>query len=281
MPSAADLTTLTDLKNFISPSLAQTSASDSVLGKIITAVSLGINRYLSRTLACNTLAEVRNGNGRSSMRTLVYPIISVQSVVIAPIAGAPGQTLTPSNGNSVPSITWDRWFIYLNGGFFTSVFQEGKQNVTLNYTGGFITPGQLQLLALPGWTAGAAVAQNQQIAVGGYVYQAINSGTSGASAPATWQTVRNSITNDNGVMWICLGPVPTLPADAELLPGDITEACLEQSALLFKNRTRVGDTGTGVGPDRINYFLKGAHPSTIDKLSPHREVFPTDGMGVK
>lgn len=276
--NAADLTTLTDLKNFISPPAAGSTASDAVLSRIITAVSLGINRHLSRTLAVASRSEVRNGNGQSLMRTLVYPILSVASVVISPVAGAPGTTLTPGNGNGsqLQTVTFDNWFVYLNG----NIFRRGAQNVTLNYTAGYITPGQLQLLTLPAWVAGGNVAQNQQMQVGGYYYQAINSGTSGAAPGPAWQTATNSVTNDNGVLWLCLGPMPTLPPNAALAPGDIVEACLEQCALLSKNRTRVGDTGTGMGPDRINYFLKGAKPETVEKLQRHREVFPIDGMGV-
>jgi hypothetical protein len=277
--NAADLTTLADLKNFISPAVGASTASDTVFAKIITAVSLGINRHLSRTLAVAQRSEVRNGNGQPSIRALVYPIVSVTSVVIAPFAGTPGTTITPpaNPATQLQSLSWDQWFIYLVG----NCFERGKQNVTLNYTGGFITPGQLQLLTLAGWTAGGTVTQNQQIQVGSYYYQAVNSGTSGAAPGPTWEIITNSVTNDNGVLWLCLGPMPIYPPNASLVPDDITEACLEQCSLLFKNRTRVGDTGMGLGPDRVNYFLKDAHPSTIEKIRRHREVFPIDGMGVQ
>jgi len=75
------------------------------------------------------------------------------------------------------------------------------------------------------------------------------------------------------------GALPVLPGNADMVPEDFQRACIQQASLLFKNRTRVGDTGSGVGPDRINYFLKDAHPSTIALLDKHKEVFPTDGMG--
>jgi hypothetical protein len=282
MPNAVDLTTLTDLKNYISPTLGTTTASDAILAKIITAVSLGINQFCSRTLAYGVYSEVRNGSGRESMRPLVYPIISVTSVAITNQAGQPGQTIYPAsstNNATGNTLTNDKWFIYLNGGG-CGVFTWGQQNVTLNYTAGYITPGQLQLLTLPAWTAGAPIAQNQQIQVGGFYYTALNAGTTGSPTTPTFLTATNSVTNDNGVIWICSGAVFTFPPNAPMLPGDFTQACLQQSALLFKNRTRVGDTGSGVGPDRINYFLKGAHPSTIDLLTQHREVFPTEGMGI-
>ena len=276
MPHAVDLTTLTDLKNYISPALSQTTASDAIMAKIITSVSDGINRYVSRTLAVGTFAEVRNGNGRRSMRALIYPILNVSSVVVASIFGQTGHTILPSVNGSTAGLSWDSWFIDLAH----DEFWEGKQNITLNYTAGFITPGQLQVLTLPGWTAATVTLANAQIQVGGYYYEAVNSGTTGATPPGTWLQMKNSLTNDNGVFWRCEGAIPILSPLASMIPDDYQQACMQQSALLFKNRTRVGDTGSGVGPDRINYFLKDAHPSTIAMLDKHKEVFPTDGMGV-
>jgi hypothetical protein len=275
MPHAVDLTTLTDLKNYISPALGQTTASDPALSKIITAVSDGINRYVSRTLAVGTFAEVRNGNGRRSMRALIYPVLNVSSVVLAGFYGETGHVILPSANGSASHLSWDKWFINLRD----ECFWEGRQNITLNYSGGFMTPGQLGVLTLPGWTAAAVTLANAQIQIGGFYYESVNGGTTGATAPGTWLQTRNSLTNDNGIFWRCEGAIPVLPSNANMVPDDFQLACMQQSALLFKNRTRVGDTGSGVGPDRINYFLKDAHPSTISMLDKHREVFPTDGMG--
>lgn len=279
MPHVVDLTTLTDLKGYINPDLSKTSASDSILATIITAVSAGINRVLARELAVALRSEVRNGQGRAQIRTLVYPILSVSSVVIQPQNGSQGTTITTNTNGSTPSLTFDKWFITLLSGYFCNTFPYGAQNVILNYTAGFITPGQLQVLILPVWVAGGTVIQNQQMQVGGFFYQAVNGGTSSTSPGPTWNQTRNSLTNDNGVMWLCLGAIPVLPPNADIVHGDLQQACLQQSALLFKNRTRVGDTGSGVGPDRINYFLKDAHPSTVALVMTHKEVFPTDGMG--
>ncbi len=276
MPHAVDLTTLTDLKNYISPALGQTTASDSILSKIITAVSAGINEYISHDIPVGTFSEVRNGQGRPSMRTLVFPILSVQSVVLAGFYGETGHVILPSANGSASHLSWDKWFINLRD----NVFWEGRQNITLNYTAGFMTPGQLGVLTLPAWTSAAVTLANAQIQVGGFYYEAVNGGTTGATTPGTWLQMRNSLTNDNGIFWRCEGAIPVLPSNADMVPDDYQQACLQQVALLFKNRTRVGDTGSGVGPDRINYFLKDAHPSTIALLTPHKEVFPIDGMGV-
>lgn len=354
MPHAVDLTTLTDLKNYISPSLGASTASDAILSKIITAVSSGINRYVSRTLAFDNFTEIRNGQGIRSIRTLVYPIINVnsaqqgqsavsttQSVQVSVNGETPSGLLNSTNqvfnleflptnpqavqffyngllqdqgadyeinggtitfllvapepdatlqafysytssqtvmalppGYQTLSTTNDKWFIYADRWFF----ECGRQNVLLNYAAGFITPGQLQLIVLPAWSGGTLIAPSSQIQSGGFYFQSINGGTTGASLP-TFLTARNGLTNDNGIIWRCQGAIPILPPTADIVPDDFQEACIQQSALLFKNRTRVGDTGTGVGPDRVNYFTKDAHPSTLELLKRHREVFPTDGMG--
>ena len=275
MPHAVDLTTLGEAKSFIGKQLSKTTDSDPVIAKTITAVSDGINRFVSRTLAVGSFAEVRNGNGRRSMRALVYPILSVTSVNLARYAGETGHTLSASVNGSPSFFSWDNWFINLTHEYFW----EGRQNITLNYAGGYMTPGQLGILVLPTWTPATLTLANAQIQNGGYYYEAVNSGTTGATSPGTWLTARNSLTNDNGVFWRCEGALPVLPSNADMVPSDFQQACLQQTALLFNNRTRVGDTGSGVGADRINYFLKDAHPSTIALLTPHKEVFPIDGMG--
>lgn len=378
MANAADLTTLDALAPFISPDLKGPSLTTAapILSKIISAVSIGIDRYLSRKLMYQQLSEVRNGNGVSSMRTLRYPICDVMSVVIAPLAGAPGRTLLPTNGNQVPSITWDKWFIYLNPGYFTSIFERGRQNVTLNYSAGFLTPGMVAVQQLPQWPGNnQQVAHGAQIQVNGYYFICRVPGTTlaagmppfptpaggvsptlpgyvwpspvtpqpdgdttdftlpgtpspaqatqvylggqlmeygvdfsvqdnqllmkvappkntvllsgfptagnGAVMPTSNGPIMNTVVQDGSVLWSCEGLVPIIPAGVDWLPDDIELSCLEQCALLYKNRTRVGDTGTGMGPDRVNYFMKSAKPETLDRLKPHREVFPIEGMGIQ
>lgn len=274
MPSPYDLTTLASLKQYISPATSSSAVADSILQEIITGVSEGIHEYTSRKFAVEQRVEVRNGQGLKKMRTLVYPIDSVASIVIAPIAGMPGQTLTSNN------FTWDQWFLYITQGWaFGCSFPRGQQNITITYTAGFVTPGQLAVLSQPAWAAGLQVGVGYQIQAAGQLYQVITSGTTGSTIP-NFLNAQNSIIPDNGVVWWAVGPIPVLPPTAPQLPQDIQLACLQQSALVSKNRTRVGDTGTGVGPDRISYFLKDMTEDTRRRLDRHREVFPTNGMGI-
>jgi hypothetical protein len=274
MPSPFDLTSLADLKKFISPATAASTIADSVLSEIITGVSKGFNRYLARELAISSFTEVRNGNGLQTMRTLRYPILSVSSITIAPINGQPGQVLTSNN------YSFDSWFVNLSPGFFAQRFSRGFQNVTINYTAGYITPGQLQLLTLPVWTAGQTVAVGFQIQANGFIWEVIAAGVTDVVQP-TFPAVLNSVVKDNTVYWIALYPVPVFPPQASFVPEDLVLACQEQAALVSKNRTRVGDTGVGIGPERISFYLKDMHETTRQKLNRHREVFPTEGMGVQ
>jgi hypothetical protein len=275
MAAPFDLTNLATLKQYISPATVTSTVADSILQEIITGVSEGIQLYCSREFAVQIRTEVRNGNNRNSMRTLVYPIQSVASIVIAAINGQPGQTLTPNN------YTNDNWFIYLQpGNAFGCRFSYGKQNITLNYTAGFITPGQLQLLSAPAWAASTLMTVGAQIQAAGQIYQVLVAGTTGLTIPAFVDTQNTIIAGDGSVTWWAVGPVPVLPSTAQMLPYDLQLACLQQSALVSKNRTRVGDTSTGVGPDRVSFFMRGMTDSTKELLNRHREVFPTDGMGV-
>lgn len=275
MPSPYDLTTLASLKQYISPATATSTTADSILQQIITGVSKGIAQYLSRTLFCQQWTEIRNGSGRRALRTLVYPILSVQGINISYVAGQPGQVLTSNN------YAFDTWFIYLEPGWaFGNSFSQGKQNITLTYTAGFLTPGQIALLSLPAWAPNVSTTVGAQISASGFVYQAITGGTTSSGSSPYFPAQQNAIVHDNSVYWLAIAQVPGVPSNAPLLPEDIQLACNQQAALISKGRTRVGDTSTGVGPDRVSFYLRGMSDSTKEILTRKKEVFPIDGMGV-
>jgi hypothetical protein len=206
---------------------------------------------------------------------LVYPIRSASQITLACYGGGSPNAILYQAVNGQPGFTFDSWFFYLTDRCFTL----GKQNITLSYTGGYITPGMLAMQTLPAPTVSSVVGLGAMIQVAGLYYRCITAGTTGATAPQ-WGLLLNSMTVDGGVVWLCQGAIPTLPPTASYIPEDIEQACIQQVALLYKNQTRVGDTSTGTGPDRVNYFLKGAEATTLDMLRPHREPFPIDGMGV-
>lgn len=288
MPYNSDLTTLQALKDWILPGFGNVTSSDSQLATIISSVSNTIQRYLSRDLEYKVYKEIRNGQGRDSIRTLRYPIVSVQNVEVSPFFGGPKNVITPTGQQGPGGLTYSKWFINLQQGWFGSRFPEGHQNLILNYSAGFILPGQLAVQQLPQWPgAGLTVKQGAQCQANGYYFTCMRPGVTSNPGPPAWpvagQTgIDNTQVTDGQVIWVLKGIVTTVfPPTAEWLPSDIEEACLQQSALVQKQRSRIGDQSTGVGADRVNYFMKAMHPTTIEMLIHHKEVFPTDGMGVQ
>lgn len=71
----------------------------------------------------------------------------------------------------------------------------------------------------------------------------------------------------------CAGYVPI--TGARDLPADLQLACLEQMILVYKGASRIGDTGLGVGGERLNYFMGDMTPRAKSILQLHREVTPT------
>lgn len=266
MANARDLCTLDEAKAYIVPALSQTAASDAVLGAIITGVSSAIEIYLQRCLTAATFNEVRNGTGLERLAVKNWPIIDVASITVdthlIPPSGTP---VTESWGG----YTFDDRFIYIGPGFlgFPRRFARGFQNVEVVYSAGYITPGMIAVAALPGWQASTPYQANSQIAASGYVFTTAAGGTSGAAVPA-WPTQVGVSIADGEVTWQATSQAASLFTGAKLLPEAIKLAALQQVALVFKQRTRVGDSGSGEGPQRVSYAKYALHPTTCAMLQP-------------
>ena len=128
MPNAADLTTLANLKLWLNISPG-TTGDDAQLQRLLTAVSVGIQAWLNRSLPTATYSETKNGNGRAAIMVMNYPVTAVASVTIDGVA-IPTRTSVTASGYS-----FDSDMIYLDG----YTFNRGNQNVALTYTAGYVT----------------------------------------------------------------------------------------------------------------------------------------------
>jgi hypothetical protein len=270
MANPRDLASLSDVKAFIAPALTTTTASDAVLGTLISGVSRAIEAYLGRELMAQTWTEMRNGTGQTSLCLRHFPVLSVTSVTVyataIPEAGVPP---TQSWGG----YTFDRRFVYVSPGFlnFPRYFVRGVQNVQIVYSAGFITPGMIAVAGLPAWSANTVFAPNAEIVANSYIFNTVAGGISGMVAP-TWPSQLGANVVDNTVTWVCTASAPPLFPNAQLLPDGIKVACMQQVALTFKQRTRVGDSGTGEGPQRVSYMNQALHPTTMAMLNVYRDV---------
>lgn len=270
-----DLCTLEGAKEYVFPQLK--TASDSVVQRLIGRASTWIEQYLVRSLALAQYSERRNGTGTAQIMAHHYPIVAVQSVWVgnAQVQVSPVTTAGDSliGGGYMES---DR-FIYLRGGFGPLVsrteFRRGTQNVLIQYQAGYITPGIRKLAALPAWGAQQNYGKGQQIVAGAVVLEAQNAGMSGVSAPV-WPTQEGAMVLDGTVTWLAvspfLGPIP----GAQLLPECIEVAAMELVGLQYRQRDRIGDSSTGIGPERVNYFMGAMSKTTQESLKPFRDTVP-------
>ena len=275
MISSRDLCTLEGAKEYVYPLMKQ--ASDPVIQRLIGRASSWIEQYLVRSLALAQYSERRNGTGTGQIMTRHYPIIAVQSVWVddAQVQVAPVTTAGDSliGGGYLET---DR-FIYLRGGFgpvaSRSEFRRGTQNVLIQYQAGYITPGIRKLAALPPWQPNQNYAAGAQLISGQIVFTAQNAGVSG-SAPPAWPTQTGLMVTDNTVTWLAIEPFLGPIAGAQLLPESVEVAAIELVGLQFRQRDRIGDSGTGLGPERVNYFMGAMSKTTQESLKPFRNTAP-------
>ena len=132
--ATGDLTTLANVKAYLSPPLT-TTTDDALLTRLVTAASQFIQTWLGRTIAATSYTETRNGQGGTRLFLRNRPVVSVSSVTVDGVAVA------PSSGPGQPGYLFDDNSVYLTGAAFT----RGQQNVAVAYTAGYAaTPPELE-----------------------------------------------------------------------------------------------------------------------------------------
>lgn len=123
--SATDLTSLANVKTWLGKTDA---SSDPILSLLIPQISDEIRTYTNRDIyPVTNYGETRDGNGRSAMTVLQYPIASVTGVTIN---GVPIPALSTPTGLGYG---YDKNSIRLQG----YVFTKGVQNVSIAYSAGY------------------------------------------------------------------------------------------------------------------------------------------------
>src|SRR5215469_1463317 len=132
--ATGDLTTLANVKAYLSPPLT-TTADDALLTRLVTSASQFIQTWLGRTIAQTSYSETRNGQGGTRLFLRNRPVVSVVSLTVDGIA------IAPAAGPGQPGYLFDDNSIYLSGTAFT----RGQQNVAVTYTAGYVaTPPELE-----------------------------------------------------------------------------------------------------------------------------------------
>jgi hypothetical protein len=133
--ATGDLTTLANVKAYLSPPLV-TTADDALLSRLITAASQFIQTWLNRAIASASYTDTRNGTGGTILFLGNRPVTAVASVTVDGVAIAPSSP--PPTGDGY---LFDDSAVYLVG----HCFSRGAQNVVVQYTAGFAaTPPEIE-----------------------------------------------------------------------------------------------------------------------------------------
>lgn len=128
--AAGDLTTLATVKGYLPGIDALDTQFDTLLERLITAVSAKFTAEVGRSLASAAATETYNGHGGQRLTTKRFPIISVASLSIDGLAITPRASVGESG-----YVVDDATSIALEGYFFS----QGLQNVVVTYTAGYAT----------------------------------------------------------------------------------------------------------------------------------------------
>ncbi len=133
--ATGDLTTLANVKGWLSPPLT-TTADDALLTRLITAASQFIQTWLGRQIAQQTYTETRDGNGGRKLVFANAPVSAVTSLTIDGIAIPPAPNPTTAGYVFSPTM------LYLQGTIpgpsrDIYAFSRGFQNVVVNYSAGY------------------------------------------------------------------------------------------------------------------------------------------------
>ncbi|HEY5209901.1 MAG TPA: hypothetical protein VIJ42_10705 [Stellaceae bacterium] len=132
--TAGDLTTLDNVKGWLSPPLTAT-ADDQLLARLITAASRFIQTWLNRAIAARTYVETRDGDGGARLVFANAPVTAVASVTVD------GRDVPPAGGTHGHGYLFDPSMLYLRG----HRLSDGVQNVVVSYTAGYdATPPDIE-----------------------------------------------------------------------------------------------------------------------------------------
>lgn len=278
MISSQDLITLANAKAYIGGRIAVDSPDNEILQSLISGCSSFILEHLNRRIALETYSEARNGSDARALMLRQFPVVSVSEVWLFGRTLVQPAQVNPISGAVMPEtgyvIDRDR-FVTLPGRFFgPSHFRGGANSVLVNYVAGYVTPATRAIAALPGWQPDSDYAAGSQVAPGnGFLFTTDVPGESGAVLPQFPTGVGSSV-QDGDLTWLATDPYTAPVQGARMMPVGIKTAAEQLVALAYRQRDRVGDSGTGLGPERVNYFMGDMPKTTAMMLKPYRDVVP-------
>jgi hypothetical protein len=267
----ADSTALVDLATVKARLKITDTSRDAILSDMIDGVSDNIVDYLGFPLARQSYIETLEGKGRPRLLLTARPVdrdsisVTVNGIDFTGYALEKGRILFRPFG--WPGKYWESSFetaTDLTGspipaGFFgpSSGLFDGQENVTVQYTAGYLLPGQLQTwqsahsLALGAWI------QPSRPSLSPWLFQVATAGSSGSvepNWPASSTSSGQTVTDGSAVL---------VARDAQELPAVLKKAAALAVLYDFEQRP-AGLTSQGVDSYRESY-----DPRAQGDLPPH------------
>lgn len=153
--AAGDLTTITNALAWLN---CQSDDPFQTVARIITVVSTMIKNNLSRNILSASYTTILDGRGRSRIMLPNTPITAVSSVLLGPS----GILNVPARSSGAAGYSFSDKFVYLDPPY---VFEKGRQNVSITYTGGYAqVPPDIEQACLS-WIRMIMESQNYSAAV--------------------------------------------------------------------------------------------------------------------
>jgi hypothetical protein len=117
----------------------ESTGSDAVLVRLITACSAWIEKYLNRSIASADYAGRFDGHGGSRLMLPDYPVTSVSSVTVDDIS------IPPAPDSVSSGFVFSPYGVYLRG----YLFNRGSRNVQISWTAGYSSvPADIEQAAI-------------------------------------------------------------------------------------------------------------------------------------
>jgi hypothetical protein len=260
-----DLTTLANVKAWRDPPVAA-NTDDAILQGMITAASTAILNYLQRVLVAKNYSEVRNGQGTQGMMLRQFPIISVASVMV-------GQVNVPAPQNpDMCGFVFDaeKGMLYLRG----YAFCAGFQNISVNYTAGFLVQSELQT---PGASLQVSCGSLAQLWAANYRVVDANGNTLTTTTGSPSAGFYAPPTGPDGFYLFATGVAAPVAISYSFTPRDIERAAIVMVILEYNRRSRIGVNSKGLAGEQMNFYTQKAMTPNIEQwLQPYMDVVPNE-----
>lgn len=263
--NAGDLITLQNVKDWLNADLSESfpASSDTLIARMVTAVSRFAGSYLQRNLQPANYVETRDGTGTLMMFMRQRPIISISSLAVG------NTTITPRAHPGANGYAYDKDALYLDGG---GRFWHGIQNVSVSYRAGFqqadvvtvATPYSVTNLSRP-WNGDQGVTY-----ANGNAFTLV---TSTPVAAGTYQVTPDATKTAEYVFYSAdIGQSVTITYG--YTPDEIVQALVELCGERYRARDRIGQNSQSLQGMQTNFSTKDMSNAVSSMLNAYRSVVP-------